>query len=152
LILKLPIISNLYVMNILARFSLSMSILLKSKVTLLDSLRISKNITENNIFKLEISKLTKKIIKGEGFADNIKNSSFFDYTFIKLLAAGEASAELANVFKLISQYYNQEFDHRLDTLTSFIEPVLILFVGLIIAVVLIAMYLPMFEIINYLGV
>lgn len=152
LILKLPIISKLYVMNVLARFSLSMSILLKSKVTLLDSLKISKNITENNIFKSEISKLVKRIIKGEGFADNIKNSSFFDYTFIKLLSAGEASAELSNVFSLISEYYNQEFDHKLDNLTSFIEPILIMFVGIIIAVVLIAMYLPMFEIINYLGV
>lgn len=152
LILNLPIISKLYKMNILARFSLSMSILLKSKVTLLDSLKISKNITENHIFKDEISRLVKKIIKGEGFADNIKKSSFFDYTFTKLLAAGEASAELANVFHLISNYYNQEFDHRLDTITSFIEPVLILFVGVIIAVVLVAMYLPMFEIINYLGV
>lgn len=152
LILKLPIISKLYVMNILARFALSMSILLKSKVNLLESLKISKNVTNNSIFKSEISKFIKRLIKGDSFAANIKDSKFFDITFTKLLAAGEASAELANVFKLISEYYTKEFDHKLDNLTSFIEPVLILFVGLIIAVILVAMYLPMFEIINYLGV
>ncbi|MFZ1288477.1 MAG: type II secretion system F family protein [Melioribacteraceae bacterium] len=152
LILNVPIVSSLFKMNLLARFSLSMAILLKSKVTLLDSLKISKNVTKNSLFQSEISKLIKKIIKGEGFTDNIKNSKFFDYTFTKLLAAGEASAELTNVFQLISEYYSEEFDHKLDNMTSFIEPVLILFVGTIIAVVLIAMYLPMFEIINYLGV
>lgn len=152
LILHLPIISKLYVINILARFALSMSILLKSKVNLLDSLKISKNVTNNSIFKSEISKFIKRLIKGESFAANIRNSKFFDLTFTKLLAAGEASAELANVFQLISEYYSKEFDHKLDNLTSFIEPILILFVGLIIAVILVAMYLPMFEIINYLGV
>ncbi|MBK7980269.1 MAG: type II secretion system F family protein [Ignavibacteriae bacterium] len=152
LILKIPLVSSLYKMNLLARFSLSMSILLKSKVTLVDSLKISKNVTSNSQFQLEISKLLKKLIKGESFTDNIKNSKFFDFTFTKLLAAGEASAELTNVFQLISEYYSEEFDHKLDNLTSFIEPVLILFVGGIIAVVLVAMYLPMFEIINYLGV
>ncbi len=152
LILKIPIISKLYKMNILARFALSMSILLKSKVNLLDALKISKSVTNNSIFKYEISKFVKKLIKGESFAANITNSKFFDLTFTKLLAAGEASAELASVFHLISEYYNKEFDYRLDNLTSFIEPILILFVGVIIAIILVAMYLPMFEIINYLGV
>jgi len=152
LILTIPLISKLYTMNILARFSLSMSILLKSKVNLLDSLKISKNITNNSIFKSEISIFIKKLIKGESFASNVHGSKFFDLTFTKLLAAGEESAELGNVFTLISDYYSKEFDHKLDSVTSFIEPILILFVGAIVAVILVAMYLPMFEIINYLGV
>ncbi len=150
--LKVPFFSSLFKQNLLARFSLSMSILLKSNVNLLESLRISKNISTNSLFRDEISRITKKLIKGESLANNIKRSEFFDITFNKLLAAGEESAELDKVFYLISEYYSREFDYRIDSITGMIEPVLILLIGAIVAVILIAMYLPMFEIINYLGV
>jgi type IV pilus assembly protein PilC len=150
--LRVPFLSSLFRQNLLARFSLSMSILLKSNVNLLESLRISKNISANSLFREEIGRITKKLIKGESLANNIRRSEFFDITFNKLLAAGEESAELDKVFYLISEYYSREFDYRIDSITGMIEPVLILLIGTIVAVILIAMYLPMFEIINYLGV
>ena len=152
LVLRLPYVSNLFIKNLLARFSLSMGILLKSKVSLLEALKISRNISTNSVFKKEISEITKKLVKGESFSNNIQNSKFFDVTFSKLLAAGEESAELDKVFYLISDYYTSEFDHKIDNMTTMIEPFLILFVGSIVAIILIAMYLPMFEIINYVGV
>ncbi|MGD8782532.1 MAG: type II secretion system F family protein [Ignavibacteria bacterium] len=152
LAIKLPFVSKLYKLNLLARFSLSMSILLKSKVSLLEALKISSKISNNNFFQKEISVMIKKLIKGESLTLNVKKSDFFDITFSKLLAAGEESAELDRVFNLISNFYNKEFDYNLSSITSLIEPVLILFVGAIVAVILVAMYLPMFEVVNYLGV
>ena len=151
LVVKTPYIANLFIKNLLARFSLSMAVLLKNGVSLLDSLKISKNISTNSLFKDEITSLIKRIIKGESLVANVENSTFFDITFKRLLAAGEESAELGKVFYLISEYYSKEFDYRLENLTTLIEPLLILTVGLIVAVILIAMYLPMFEIINYVG-
>ena len=147
-----PYISNLFIKNLLARFSLSMAVLLKNGVGLLEALKISKNISTNSVFKEEITLVIKRIIKGESLLSNVENSAFFDITFTRLLAAGEESAELGNVFYLISEYYAKEFDYRLENLTTLLEPMLILTVGLIVAVILIAMYLPMFEIINYVGV
>ncbi|MFC2139719.1 type II secretion system F family protein [Bacteroidota bacterium] len=152
LILRLPYFSNLFIQNLLARFSLSMSILLKSRVTLLEALKISKNISTNTVFRDEITNHTKRLIKGESLTANVKNSRFFDVTFRRMLAAGEESAELDKVFQIISEYYSKEFDYRLENINSMIEPLLILFVGLLVAVILIAMYLPIFEIINYIGV
>ena len=152
MILNFPLISKLYKGNLLARFSLSMAILLNSKISLVDALKIGKNISKNIIFQNEIEGLIKRIAKGESFSTYIAKSKLFDVTFSKLLIVGEESAELEKVFKLIGNYYSKDFDYHLDNLTSLIEPLLILFVGFIVALVLVAMYLPMFEIINNFGV
>lgn len=152
LLIRIPLISSLFKQNLVARFSLSMSILLKSNVTLLEALKISQKTSDNSIFQQEIKKMVQKLSRGESLSDNVRKSFFFDVTFTKLLAAGEESAEMDKVFSLISNYYSKEFDYRLETITSLIEPILILFIGGIVSVILIAMYMPMFEIINYLGV
>jgi type II secretory pathway component PulF len=149
---RLPLISTLYLNNLLARFSLSMAILLKSKVGLIDALKISKNVTDNQSFQNQIDKITRKIVKGESFSSNLENSKYFDFTFTRLLAAGEESAELDKVFYIISDYYSKQFDYYLESATSLLEPALILFIGIIVAVILIGLYLPMFDIINYFGV
>ena len=152
MLLRFPVISSFYIKNLLARFSLSMSILLRSRVTLPEALKISRSVSRNNLFKEEITGIIKQIIKGETLSANIQKSSLFDFTFRKLLLAGEEGAELDKVFALISTHYTNEFDYRVENLTSIIEPVMILAVGSIVALILIAMYLPMFELINYLGV
>ena len=149
---KLPFISGLYINNLLARFSLSMAVLLKSKVGLIEALKISKNTSNDSSFKAQIDFIIKKIIKGESFSSNLNNSKYFDLTFSKLLAAGEESAELDKVFFIISNYYGNQFDYYLDNLTSLLEPALILFIGVIVAVILVGLYLPMFDIVNYFGV
>ncbi len=77
---------------------------------------------------------------------------FFDVTFTKMLAAGEESAELDKVFYLMSNFYNSEFDNSIDNITSLLEPALILIVGVIVGIILIGLYLPMFDIVNYMGV
>lgn len=152
LVWKLPLISNIYMNNLLARFTLSMGVLLKNKVGLLESLKISKNISNNKKFKNEIDVIIKRILKGESMSGNIYGSKFFDFTFSRLLSVGEESAELDKVFIMMSDYYNNEFDYYLDNITSMLEPALILFVGGMVAFILVGLYLPMFDIINYFGV
>ncbi len=152
IIWRIPLLSRIYLNSILARFTLSMGILLSSKVNLVESLKISRNITKNITFRAQIDSILKKIIKGESFSSNIKSSKLFDLTFSKLLAAGEESAEMDKVFYMMSNFYSNEFDYYLDNITSLLEPILILFVGGIVAVILVALYLPMFEIINHFGV
>jgi len=151
-LIKFPLVSGMYKNNTLARFSLSMAILLQSGVTFLEALKISKNISPNSIFKKEIRMQIKNIMKGENFSTVKSKSDFFDSTFLRMMAVGEESSELDKVFFLMSNYYGKEFDHQLDNISSLIEPVLIIFVGLIVAIILVGMYLPMFEIINYMGV
>lgn len=151
-LLKMPLVSRVFKHNLLARFSLVMSILLRNKVGLLESLSIAKNVSPNSIFREEIKMITNRITKGETITANLGKSVIFDLTFVKMLSAGEASSELEKVFRMMSEYYTREFDHYLENITSLLEPILILFIGLIVAFILVAMYLPMFEIVNYLGV
>ena len=151
IISRIPGFSTIYMSNLLARFSLSMSVLLKSRVGLIEALKISKNTTNNLAFKAQIDSIIKKIIKGESLSSNLNKSKYFDMTFTKLLAAGEESAELDKVFKIISDYYSNQFDYYLDNITSLLEPALILFIGVIVAVILIGLYMPMFDIVNYFG-
>jgi len=150
LLLKLPLVTKLYRTNILARFTQSMATLLKNRLPLIDSLSISKNITSNPLFRKEIEVIIKRINKGETFSKSIK-SEFLDFTFYKLLSVGEASAELDNSFALLSDYYTKEFDYRIESVNSLIEPILIIFVGSIVGVILISLYMPMFDIINNVG-
>ncbi|HZW40274.1 MAG TPA: type II secretion system F family protein [Ignavibacteriaceae bacterium] len=152
LLLTIPYLSKVYKSNILARFSFTMHILLKNKITLIESLDISKNISQNVIFKKEINKILNKVNKGESLSLNFKHSYFFDETFSKLIVAGEESAEMDKVFLLISDYYSKDFDYQMESLMSVIEPILIFIVGIFVALVVIAMYLPMFEIVNNFGI
>jgi type IV pilus assembly protein PilC len=152
ILLHLPLFSKLYKANLLARFSLCMAILLKSKITLIEALKIGKNISGNLIFKQEVESIIKRLTRGESFSVNISKSKLFDVTFSRLLTVGEESSELEKVFTLISNYYSKDFNYQIDGLISLIEPFLILLVGFIVAIVLVAMYLPMFELINNFGV
>ncbi|MBL1215599.1 MAG: type II secretion system F family protein [Ignavibacteriae bacterium] len=152
LLLRTPLVSKLIIKNLMARFALSMSILLKSRITLLEALKIARNTSSNHIFKKEVDTVIKRIIKGESLSANTSTSILFDKTFSRLLFAGEQTAELDKVFGMISDYYGKEFEYQLDVITSLIEPILILVIGVIVAIILIAMYLPMFDLINYFGV
>ncbi|MBL1214644.1 MAG: type II secretion system F family protein [Ignavibacteriae bacterium] len=152
LLLRTPLVSKLIIKNLMARFALSMSILLKSRITLLEALKIARNTSSNHIFKKEVDIVIKRIIKGESLSANTSTSILFDKTFSRLLFAGEQTAELDKVFGMISDYYGKEFEYQLDVITSLIEPILILVIGVIVAIILIAMYLPMFDLINYFGV
>lgn len=151
-LVKMPYVSKLYKKNILSRFSFSMALLLRNSVTLTEALKISKNITKNMIFKNDIDFILRKITKGETFSANVNKSVFFDPTFSKLLSAGEETAQLEKVFQLIGEFYEKEFNYQLENITSLVEPFLILFIGFVVAVILVAMYLPMFELINNFGV
>jgi type IV pilus assembly protein PilC len=150
-LIKIPYISELYKKSLLTRFSLSMSILLKSSVGLLDALKIAKNSTTNGLFAKEIDEIIKKLVKGDTLSSYMGKSQFFDAKFGKLLSVGEESAELDKVFYMISNYYGKELDYTLENVSSLLEPILMLFIGAIVAVILVALYLPMFELINSFG-
>jgi type IV pilus assembly protein PilC len=149
---EIPFIGGLYKENLLARFSLSMSILLDSGVTLVDALKHARSVSGNSVFNDEISLIIKKLNRGDALASTVARSKYFDANYSKLLSAGEESAELGTVFALTGNHYSRQFDHTLDLVTSVIEPVLIISVGVLVAFILVAMYLPLFEIINNFGV
>ena len=148
---RLPIVSKLYKCNILARFSFTMNTLLKNRVTLLESLKIARNSSNDPEFLKEIDTIAKSLVKGQNFSHVLGKSKFFDITFIKLLTAAEGASELDKAFLMTAEFYTDEFDDLLDTVTSFMEPALILFIGGFVGIIVVALYLPMFEMLNNFG-
>jgi len=151
LIPYLPIVSKLYKTNILARFSFTMNTLLKNRVTLIDALKIARNVSSDPVFLSEIDYIIKSLTKGLNFSNVISKSKFFDITFIKLLTAAEGASELDKAFLMTAEHYTAEFDDLLETVTSFMEPALILFIGGFVGTIVVALYLPMFELLNNFG-
>lgn len=151
-VVKIPVVSTLYKKNLVARFSLSMAILLENGVVLVDGLKTAMQVTRNKTFRNEITLLIKNLIIGGHLSSSLSRSVFFDANFSRLLAAGEESAELEKVFKITGDHYSREFDYALEGITALVEPVLIVTVALVVGVLLVAMYLPLFEIINNFGV
>ncbi len=148
---NLPVVARLYKCNILARFSFTMNTLLLNRVTLLESLKIARNSSSDPDFLREIDTITKSLVKGQNFSHVLGKSKFFDITFIKLLTAAEGASELDKAFLMTAEFYTDEFDDLLDTVTSFMEPALILFIGGFVGVIVIALYLPIFEMLNNFG-
>ena len=151
LIPYIPILSKLYKSNILARFSFTMNTLLKNKVTLIDALKIARSTSKDPYFIKEIDTILKSLVKGLNFSNVLSRSKFFDITFIKLLTAAEGASELDKAFLMIADHYTDEFDNLLETVAAFLEPALIVFIGGFVGMIVIALYLPMFELLNNFG-
>lgn len=147
----LPVLSRLYKLNILARFSFTMNTLLKNRVTLVEALKIARSSNKDPLFLKEIDFLIKSLVKGQNFSQILGKSKFFDVTFIQLLTAAEGASELDKAFLMTADFYTDEFDDILETLTSFMEPALILFIGFFVGTIVVALYLPMFELLNNFG-
>lgn len=147
-LLSLPIVSPLMKQIYLARFSSSVHILLCNGLTLLETLKISRKTVNNSIFQSEIDLMIKSILKGKSLSTFKNSHQIFDSTFMKLILVGEESAELKMVFSLLSNYYDEEIDIKVSAVNSLLEPIFILVIGALVAIVLVSMYLPMFEIMN----
>lgn len=88
---------------------------------------------------------------GKAVADPVVESVIFPPMVAQMIAVGEETSELDAMLLKVADYYERELDHKVETLASIIEPVLILILGLIVAAILVSMYLPMFDLVNMVG-
>jgi len=129
-----------------ARFCHIMSLLTAAKSPLVQSLEMVADMITFMPLKKSVQSIGQGIAAGEAFHDSVKKTGFFDRKFTSLIKAGEEVNQLEYSFNQLNEQYNQEIDHKLSIMASLMEPVLIILVGGIVAVILIAMYLPLFQI------
>jgi type IV pilus assembly protein PilC len=146
--LKLPVFGDLERKSSIARFSQTLSTLLNSGVTILDALDITAKTAGNKVLEKGIFRTLEKITGGLNIADPLKETGVFPPMVIHMIAVGEKTGDLAEMLKKISVFYEEEVNAAVDALTSIIEPVMIVVMGVIIGGILIAMYLPMFDMIG----
>lgn len=151
LVAKLPLFGKIYMTSYLSRFCNSMGLLINSKVPLVTALSlVTKMISFEKIAK-PLRSVESEVIKGSSLTKAMQQYSVFDSRMLAMLQVGEEVNKLGLFFNRLSDNYNEENEHRTTMLGSLLEPFLIIFLGLIVGFILIAMYLPMFNLSSTIG-
>lgn len=146
MLLKMPVFGTLIQVYYLDRFFVSMVLLSKARVNLVNSIGLVGNMIRFYPLELAFSQIEKDIVKGRLLSDCMKDYSLFDKKVITLVKVGEEVNQLGQIFEKLSKQYSDDLDYRVSNLSTVLEPMLIIFVGVIVAIILVAMYMPIFQI------
>lgn len=152
LAIRMPLFGSMMIKNFVARFCRTLGTLLQAQVSLVDALQVAQQTAITSDLKDEIGSIIRSVKHGGAVADPVAGSKLFPPMVAQMIAVGEETSELDRMLLKVAEYYEKEIDSRIETLSSVIEPVIILFLGLLVATILISMYLPMFDLVNVVGV
>ena len=142
---KLPIFGNLIAQSIYARIALIMSNLVAAGVSVIETLEIVKETNDNLIVSDAIENVKRGIFSGVDLSKLFLKEPVFPAQFGQLIAVGEKTGNLEEMFTSIANYYQEEFDNAVQTLSTAIEPIMIVLIGTLIGFLLLAMYMPIFN-------
>ncbi|RLB10359.1 MAG: type II secretion system protein GspF [Deltaproteobacteria bacterium] len=143
--LKMPVIGPLYLKAVLARFTRTLSILLKSGIKLVDALEIARFSMGSVVLEEAIENAIKYINEGQSMAVAMKKSWDFPPLMIQLIRAGEISGSLEEMLAKIAEIYENLLESSIDSLTSILEPVAILIMGLVVGYIVMSVLIPIFQ-------
>lgn len=151
LVLKLPLIGGMRQKIIISRFCKTLSTLLRSGVPLLAALEIVEKTAGNIVIEKSVAHSRQNIFEGQGMAGPLKETKVFTSVVIEMITVGEETGELALMLEKAGEIYDEEVDNYSGKIATVIEPLLICFVGAIVCVVLLSVFLPMFSVIGNVG-
>jgi len=147
LILKIPIIGKEIIhKSLMSRFSHTLGALLSGGVPLSTSLDITGQVVAHLPTSEAIRQIRDRVVAGANMSDEIKLQSLFPSLVSKMVAVGERTGTISEMLKRTANYYDDELDNTLQKLTALVEPVLIIFIGGFICVIIVALYLPIFTV------
>ena len=148
LTIRTPLISNLIVKSAVARFTRTLGTLVSSGVPILDSLEITARAAGHAIIEMAILATRDSIKEGKTIAEPLEATEVFPGMVVQMISVGEQSGALDSMLMKIADFYEAEVDEAVEALTSAMEPMLIVFLGISVGGVVIAMYMPMFTMIQ----
>ena len=151
LLLKLPVFGSLLKKIAVARFSRTLGTLVSSGVPILDGLTIVSRTSGNRTIETAILSARASIREGETIAEPLGRSGIFPPMVIQMISVGESTGALDSMLSKIAEFYEEEVDVAVANLTSLLEPLLMIFLGVVIGGVVIAMYLPIFNMASAIG-
>ncbi|MBL7197861.1 MAG: type II secretion system F family protein [Candidatus Omnitrophica bacterium] len=143
--LKLPLFGSFFRFMMIESFSTTMSILIESGVPIIYALDISERSQPNKTMQEIIGGIKLSVREGKSFAIPLEKTDFFPPMVIQMISTGEEIGELSNMFKRISVYYRQYLEAFVARLTAIFEPLMIVFMGVIIGAMVISIFLPIFS-------
>ena len=144
--LKLPIVGAFVYKSELAQFNRTLEMLVKSSISILRALKIAIPILDNTVIQDELIKSYKDLEEGSSFGKSLEKSNVFPKFMTSLIIIGEESGRLDEALAEIAGTYERDTDETVKVMTSLLEPILILILGLIVGFIVSAMLLPIFQI------
>jgi type IV pilus assembly protein PilC len=149
--LRVPVFGPLHHKIVMARFSRTMGTLLASGVPILQAMETVAGVVGNSVVSDAVIESRARIREGEKIADPLQRSKMFPPMVVHMVSVGEESGSLDHMLNKIADFYENEVEMTIATLTAAIEPVMIVLLGLIVLFIVISMFLPMIEVISNLS-
>jgi type IV pilus assembly protein PilC len=144
-ILRIPVIGVLIQKNLFARIGRTLSVLVASGVPMLTALGLVRQAAGNSILEEALEGVARDIERGHSLSGGLRTSAVFSPMFIQMVSAGEETGKLPEMLSNVADFYENEVNVMADMLASLLEPVFIVGVGSTIGLIVIAMYLPIFQ-------
>jgi len=144
-LLKIPLINKVIVYSSTERFARVLGVLLDSGVPLSDALPSASDCSNNLVFK-RLNEATQLVMQGDGFAEPMAEANIFPNTMLQMIKVGEQTGELAAQLDNVAGFFNDELDYAVDKMTEWFEPIMIIFIGVVVGFVALAMVSAMYGI------
>ncbi len=151
LLLRVPVLGDLLRKTAVARFTRTLGTLLASGVSILDGLEITARTAGNRVIHDAVMRSRSSIAGGETIAEPLKQSGVFPPMVTQMINVGEQTGTIDEMLDKIADFYDDEVDTAVEALLSAMEPILIVFLGVVVGGMIVAMYLPIFDMINVVG-
>lgn len=151
LLLKTPVFGPFITKVYLAQFTQAVALLTASKVPILNSIQMVRKMIQFVPLQDSLQKVENHILKGGSLSESLKGNKLFDNRIISLVKVAEETNQTEYVFNQLNEQFNQEVVQQSKIMATVLEPLIIVFVGVLVAVLLVAMYLPMFQLSSAIG-
>jgi type IV pilus assembly protein PilC len=148
IMLKTPVIGKVNTQGNTARFSRTLSTLLSAGLQLTESMDLTGQTIQNVVLHEEIEHLMQETMQGRGIATPLAGSKYFPKMLSQVVRVGEETGSLDSQLLTLATYYEEEVDRSLETMTSLLEPGMVIFVGLIVAFVAVSIIMPMYSLLD----
>ena len=144
-ILKVPYLGSLLLKSAVANFSTSLEMMLKNGVSVLEALHLAKDSLRNTYLEGLMDRVRDRVKEGSTISSQLQKIPVFPMMMVQMIGVGEESGRLVDMLKKLSQFYNKRVSEAVDSFAAIFEPLILVFVGGVIGVLVIAMFLPIFK-------
>jgi len=146
--LRIPIMGKIISKTAIARFTRTLGTLINAGVPILEAINITKDTTGNEVFSRALTGVHDSIREGETFAEPLKASRCVDALVVNMVDVGEETGDLDKMLLKVADNYDEEVETLVSSLVSLLEPVLVIFLGLIVGSIVVALFLPLVKLIS----
>jgi type IV pilus assembly protein PilC len=145
MLLRIPLFGNLLTKVAISRLTRTLSTLLSGGVAMLESLKITSSTTGNVIIEESVMDARRQVGEGRTLSDSFKETGRFPFLLTQMVSVGEATGTLDAMLSKLADFYDEEVNATVATLLSVLEPILLIFVGGVVGLMIVSMYLPIFD-------